>query len=160
VEKQRVLFVSTDNAARSQMAEGMLRAWADDRYDVASAGIEPTQVRPEAVAVMAELGIDISGQQTKGIDAFLGQPWAWVITVCETARHTCPAFPGASQTDHWSFDDPAKTDGAGGDTDSEERLSAYRSVGAQIADRVRMYVLVADRPYTQATHPVVDLPPR
>ena len=122
--KQRVLFVSTENAARSQMAEGMLRAWAGDRYEVASAGIEPTDVSPEAVAVMAETGIDISGQSVKGIDEFLGQPWNWVITVCETARHTCPVFPGAARTDHWSFDDPTKAVGT-----DDERLAAFRRVG-------------------------------
>lgn len=153
VEKQRVLFVSTDNAARSQMAEGMLRAWAGERYDVASSGIEITDVRPEAIEVMAEMGIDISGHHTKGVDEFLGQPWHWVITVCETARHTCPVFPGASRTDHWSFDDPSAADG----TDAE-RLAVFRRVGAEIAGRVRLFVLVADRPYTQATHEVIDLP--
>jgi arsenate reductase (thioredoxin) len=153
VDKQRVLFVSTDNAARSQMAEGMLRAWAGDRYDVASAGIEPTQLRPEAVSVMAESGIDISGHHTEPINTFLGQPWDWVITVCETARHTCPVFPGASRTDHWSFDDPAA-----GDATDDERLARYRRVRTEIGDRIRLFVLVADRPYTQATHEVVDLP--
>ena len=152
---QRVLFISTENSARSQMAEGMLRAWAGDRYEVASAGIVPTQVSPEAIAVMAEAGIDIGAQQTKGIDPFLGQPWNWVITVCETARHTCPVFPGAAKTDHWSFDDPTKADG----TDAE-RLAEFRRVGSDVAGRVRQFLLVADRPYTQATTPVIDLPPR
>ena len=150
---QRVLFVSTDNAARSQMAEGMLRAWAGDRYDVSSAGIEFKDVRPEAVAVMAEMGIDIAGQQAKGIGDFLGQPWNWVITVCETARHTCPVFPGAAQTDHWSFDDPTKATGS-----EAEQLAAFRRVGSEVAERVRLFIVVADRPYTQATTPVIDLP--
>lgn len=150
---QRVLFVSTDNAARSQMAEGMLRAWAGERYDVSSAGIESKDVRPEAVAVMAEMGIDITAQQAKGIGEFLGQPWNWVITVCETARHTCPVFPGAAQTDHWSFDDPSKASGTEADL-----LAAFRRVGAEVADRVRLFIVVADRPYTQATTPVIDLP--
>ena len=108
---QRVLFVGTGNAARSQMAEAMLRAWAGDRYEVASAGTEITDVRPEAVAVMAEMGIDISSQHSKPVGEFLGQPWQWVITVCETARHTCPVFPGAVQTDHWTLDDPSKARG-------------------------------------------------
>jgi len=151
--KQRVLFVSTENSARSQMAEGMLRAWAGDRYEAASAGIEPTHVSPEAVAVMAETGVDISGQTVKGIDQFLGQPWNWVITVCESARHTCPVFPGAARTDHWSFDDPTK---AGGTED--ERLAVFQRVGDEVAARVRQLVLVADRPYTQATTPVIELP--
>jgi arsenate reductase len=153
VEKQRVLFVSTDNAARSQMAEGMLRAWAGDRYEVASAGTEHTSVRPEAIDVMAEMGIDISGHRTTSVNAFLGQPWTWVITVCETARHTCPVFPGASRTDHWSFDDPAAAEGT-----EAERLAVLRRVAKEIGDRVRLFVLVADRPYTQATHEAIDLP--
>jgi arsenate reductase (thioredoxin) len=153
VEKQRVLFVSTDNAARSQMAEGMLRAWAGDRYEVASAGTEITHLRPEAVAVMAEMGIDISGHHTTSVNKFLSQPWHWVITVCETARHTCPVFPGAGRTDHWSFDDPSAGDGT-----YAERLAVFRRVGTEIAGRVHMLVLVADRPYTQATHGVIDLP--
>ncbi len=153
--KQRVLFVSTENAARSQMAEGMLRAWAGDRYDVASAGIAFTAVRSEAVTVMAETGIDIRDQRSKGIDDFLGQSWQWVITVCETARHTCPVFPGAAKTDHWSLEDPSATDGS-----DDEQLAVFRRVGAEIAGRVRQFVLVADRPYTQATTPVIDLPTR
>lgn len=152
---QRVLFVSTENAARSQMAEGMLRAWAGDRYEAASAGLQPTQISPEAVAVMADEGIDIGGQHTKGIDEFLGQSWNWVITVCENARHSCPVFPGAARTDHWSFDDPTKAHGT-----DDERLAAFRRVEHELADRIRRFVLVADRPYTQATTPVIDLPPR
>jgi arsenate reductase len=153
VDKQRVLFVSTANAARSQMAEGMLRTWAGDRYEVASAGTERTSVRPEAIEVMAEMGIDISGHRTRSVNEFLGQPWDWVITVCETARHTCPVFPGASRTDHWSFDDPAKAEGT-----EAERQAVLRRVAKEIGDRIRLFVLVADRPYTQATHEVIDLP--
>jgi len=155
VEKQRVLFVSTDNAARSQMAEGMLRAWAGDRYDVASAGTEigTGTVRTEAVAVMAEMGVDISAHRTTSVNEYLGQPWTWVITVCETARHTCPVFPGASRTDHWTFDDPAKAEGT-----EAERRAVLERVAREIGDRVRLFVLVADRPYTQATHEAIDLP--
>jgi len=152
---QRVLFVGTENAARSQMAEGMLRAWAGDRYEVESAGTAFTDVRPEAVAVMAEMGIDISGHHSKGVDGFLGQPWNWVITVCETARHTCPVFPGAAQTDHWSFEDPSHASGT-----DDEQIAVFRRVANEIAGRVRQFVLVADRPYTQATTPVIDLPSR
>ena len=102
---------------------------------------------------MAEMGIDISGQHSKPVSEFLGQPWQWVITVCETARHTCPVFPGAVKTDHWTLEDPSKADG----TDAEQ-LEAFRRVAKEIGDRVRMFVLVADRPYTQATHEEIDLP--
>ena len=152
---QRVLFVGTGNAARSQMAEAMLRAWAGDRYEAASAGTDITDVRQEAIAVMAEMGIDIGGQRSTSVNEFLGQPWQWVITVCETARHTCPVFPGAVQTDHWSLEDPSKAGGT-----EAEKLEAFRRVGKEIADRVRMFVLVADRPYTQATHEEIQLPPQ
>jgi arsenate reductase (thioredoxin) len=151
--RQRVLFVGSGNAARSQMAEGMLRAWAGDRYDIASAGTDITDVRPEAITVLAEMGIDIGGHHSKPVSEFLGQPWQWVITVCETARHTCPVFPGAVQTDHWTIEDPSAADG----TDAE-RLEVFRRVAKEIADRVRMFVLVADRPYTQATHEEIELP--
>ena len=150
---QRVLFVGTANAARSQMAEAMLRTWAGDRYDAASAGTDITAVRPEAIAAMAEMGIDISGQHSTPVTEFLGQPWQWVITVCETARHTCPVFPGAVQTDHWTLEDPSKADGTGA-----EKLEAFRRVAKEIADRVHLFVLVADRPYTQATHEEIELP--
>ena len=99
------------------------------------------------------MGIDIAGQRAKGIGDFLGQPWNWVITVCETARHTCPVFPGATKTDHWSFDDPSKSTGT-----EAEQLAAFRRVGSEVAERVRLFIVVADRPYTQATTPVIDLP--
>jgi arsenate reductase (thioredoxin) len=150
---QRVLFVGSGNAARSQMAEGMLRAWAGDRYEVASAGTDITAVRPEAIDAMGELGIDIRRHHSKPVSEFLGQSWQWVITVCETARHTCPVFPGAVQTDHWSLEDPSLAEG----TDAE-KLEVFRRVAKEIADRVHMFVLVADRPYTQATHEEIELP--
>ena len=98
MEKQRVLFVCTHNSARSQMAEGMLRAWAGDRFEVASAGTEVTRVRPEAIAVMTDMDIDISGHSSKSVTELLGQPWDWVITVCDQARESCPVFPGAGRT--------------------------------------------------------------
>ena len=144
MNKQRVLFICTHNSARSQMAEGLLRHYADDRFEVFSAGIDATAVRPEAVEVMAEVGIDISGQTAKALDPLLARSFDWVITVCDWARQACPVFPGAEQTAHWSFEDPEETVG------TAERLAAFRGVRQEIARRVHQFMLVAERS---------DLPP-
>lgn len=138
--KRRVLFVCTHNSARSQMAEGLLRAHACDRFEAFSAGTEATAVRPEAVQVMAELDIDISSQWSKTIDEYLGQPFEWVITVCDTAREACPVFPGAENSGHWGFDDPSSAEGT-----DEERLAVFRRVRDEINARVRMFVLAGAR---------------
>jgi arsenate reductase (thioredoxin) len=135
-----VLFVCTHNSARSQMAEGLLRHFAPDRFEAFSAGTEVTSVRPEAIKVMSELGIDISGQESKSVERFLGEQFAWVITVCDRARESCPVFPGAEQTAHWGFDDPAEAQGS-----EEERLSVFRRVRDEIRDRLRMFILAAGR---------------
>jgi len=95
VKKHRLLIVCTGNSARSQIAEGLIRQEAGDRFDVSSAGTQPTQVRPEAVGVMRELGIDISGQRSKPLAEFEGQTFDFVITVCDKAREECPVFSGA-----------------------------------------------------------------
>jgi arsenate reductase (thioredoxin) len=134
----RVLFVCTHNSARSQMAEGMLRAWGGDRFEATSAGTEATRVRPEAVEVMREVGIDISGQTSKSVQPFIGEAFSWVITVCDSARETCPVIPGASQQAHWSIDDPAAVEGT-----DDERLEAFRAARDAIRDRVRDFVLAA-----------------
>src|SRR3954454_7602154 len=112
ITKQRVLFICTHNSARSQMAEGFLRAWGADRFDVFGAGTEATEVRPLAIEVMEELGIDISGQTSKTLHRYLGEPFDWVITVCDQAREACPVFPGAENTAHWGFDDPSAATGS------------------------------------------------
>ena len=121
--KQRVLFLCIHNSARSQMAEGALRSLAGDRYEVFSAGIEAGTVRPEAVAVMREIGIDISGQRSKKVDELAGRPFDLVITTCDEAREACPMFPGAKRTLHWSFPDPAAAVGS-----ESDRLAAFRRV--------------------------------
>ena len=133
---QRVLFLCTHNSARSQMAEGLLRAWASDRFDSFSAGVEATEVRPLAIRAMAEIGIDITGQSSKRLDDYLGQPFDYAITVCDEAREACPFFPGAARQLHWSFDDPS---GATGDEDA--RLAVFRRVRDEIGDRIRMELL-------------------
>jgi arsenate reductase len=136
--KQRVLILCTGNSARSQMAEGLLRHDAGDRFDVESAGTVPSRVRPEAIAVMAEVGIDISGHRSKHVCEFEGRPFDFVLTVCNHARETCPVFFGAAQRLHHDFEDPAGVQ----DTDSE-RLAAFR----RVRDQLRRYLheLVASK---------------
>jgi arsenate reductase len=140
MERLRVLFVCTHNSARSQMAEGFLREYGGDRFEVHSAGTEATAVRPEAIRAMDEVGIDISGQQSKTVDRYLGQSFAWVITVCDQAREACPVFPGAAETAHWGFDDPSEAQGG-----EDERMAMFRRVRDEIARRVRIFALAASR---------------
>src|SRR5918995_2718642 len=108
-EKTRVLFLCTHNSARSQMAEGLLRDLAGDQFEVMSAGTEATHVRPLAVRAMEEIGVDISGQESKTLDRYLDQPFDYVITVCDDANEACPFFPGAQNRLHWSFEDDRKS---------------------------------------------------
>jgi len=107
-KKARVLILCTGNSARSQMAEGLLRRHAGDRFAVFSAGTRPAGLNPNAVKVMAELGIDISSQRSKSVDEFSGQAFDYVITVCDQAKESCPIFPGAGKQIHRGFDDPAE----------------------------------------------------
>jgi arsenate reductase len=106
MKKIKILFLCTGNSCRSQMAEGLLRHLAGDRFEVSSAGTVPAGVNPSAVEAMGELGIDISGQRSKHVDELLGRPFDLVVTVCDRAREACPVFPGAARVLHWSFDDP------------------------------------------------------
>ena len=144
-DRQRVIFVCTHNSARSQMAEGMLRTFGGDRFEVFSAGTEPGEVRPEAIEVMREIGIDISGQRSKGIDQFIGESFAWIVTVCDDAKEACPTIPGAREQAHWSIDDPSAVEG-----DANARLDAFREARDIIRDRVHIFALAAGRD---------DLPP-
>ena len=136
----RVLFVCTHNSARSQMAEGMLRAWGGDRFEAFSAGTEATHVRSEAIEVMREIGIDIGEQRSKTVAPFLGEPFSWVVTVCDAAKESCPVIPGAAQQAHWSIDDPSEVEGSEG-----ERLAAFRSARDDIRDRLHMFLLAVGR---------------
>jgi len=135
IAKQRVLIVCTGNSARSQMAEGLLRHAGGDRFEVFSAGTRPSRVRPEAIAVMREIGIDISGQRSKSVDEFVGRPLDFVITVCNSANETCPVFPGGVTRLHWPFDDPAAVD-----SPEEVRISAFRQVRDQIRGRIMAFL--------------------
>lgn len=131
----RVLFLCTHNSARSQMAEGFLRALAGDRFEAASAGTEATRVHPLAIRVMDEVGIDLTGHTSQIIDAFLGQRWDYVITVCDNAHERCPVFPGQTIRLHWSFDDPSQATGT-----DEDRLAAFRRVRDEIVARIREWL--------------------
>lgn len=135
---QRVLFICTHNSARSQMAEGLLRRLGGERYEAFSAGTEATHVRPLAIRAMAELGIDISGQQSKTLDRYLGESFDDVITVCDAAAEVCPIFPGAKRRRHWSFEDPSKATGS-----EDEQLAVYRRVRDQIRARIEKELLTA-----------------
>jgi arsenate reductase len=133
--KKRVLVLCTGNSARSQIAEGLLRHEADKRFEVYSAGTQPTQVRSEAVEVMRELGIDISGHRSKPLAEFAGREFEFVITVCNRAREQCPVFSGAPERLHWPFEDPATFV-----QDGEERLRAFRSLRDRIHARVMVFL--------------------
>ena len=133
--KKRVLFLCTHNSSRSQMAEGLLRTIAGDRFDVFSAGTESTEVQPLAIEAMRERGIDISGQSSKTLDAFAGQRFDYVITVCDQANESCPVFPGATERMHWNFDDPRAAT-----CTAEERLAVFRRVRDEIRERLLEFV--------------------
>jgi arsenate reductase len=132
--KKRVLILCTGNSARSQMAEGLLRNDAGDRFEVKSAGTKPGQVRPEAIAVMKEIGIDISGHRSKHMDEFQDQSFDYVLTVCDNAKESCPVFPGPSKRIHKSFEDPAAFQGT-----EEERLALFRQVRNEIRDYLKTF---------------------
>ena len=134
MKKKRVLFVCTHNSARSQMAEGLLRYMAGDRFETFSAGTEKTHVRPLAVEAMRELGIDITSHTSKTLDNFDGQQFDYVITVCDRANESCPLFSGGTERLHWSFDDPTAATGS-----DEERLEAFRVVRDAIERQLRLF---------------------
>jgi arsenate reductase len=134
-DKKRVLILCTGNSARSQMAEGLLRHLAGDRFEVESAGVEPSHVRPQAIAAMQEIGIDISGHRSKSVDEFSGQEFDYVITVCDNALERCPVFPGKTERIHWSFDDPANAEG-----DETAVLAVFRRVRDEIENRLREFI--------------------
>ena len=135
VLNRRVLILCTGNSARSQMAEGLWRHLSKGRDEVFSAGTRPTQVRPEGIAAMQEIGVDISEHRSKSVDEFVNQQFDLVITVCDNANESCPVFPGAAQRLHWPFTDPAAVEGT-----FDERLSAFREVRVLIADRIQGFL--------------------
>jgi arsenate reductase len=117
------------------MAEGLLRTLGGDRFDVASAGTVATRVHPLAIRVMSEIGIDLGRHTSKTLDRFLGEPWDYVITVCDQAGERCPIFPGRATRIHWSFEDPSAASG-----DEAERLAVFRRVRDAIGQRLRAWL--------------------
>ena len=132
---KRILILCTGNSARSQMAEGLMRRATDGDTEVFSAGTKPSLVRPEAIAVMSELGIDLSGHRSKSVDEFAGREFDYVITVCDNANEACPVFPGKTKRLHWPFEDPAGVAGS-----EEERRTEFRTVRDQIRAKIAEWV--------------------
>jgi thioredoxin type arsenate reductase len=136
----RVLFLCTHNSARSQIAEGLLRARSNGEIDVYSAGTLATAIHPLAIRALAEMNIDISKQYSKSLDQFIGDPFDYIITVCDRARESCPVFPGDPQRIHWSFPDPAAVEGS-----QEERYKAFRETSIQMLTRISYLLLMIRR---------------
>jgi arsenate reductase len=134
IKKIRVLFLCTSNSARSQMAEAFLRTYAGDKYEAYSAGLEPKEIHPLTKKVMAETGIDISGQYPKALKDYMGRVhFGYLITVCDEAEDKCPStFPGMGRRLHWSFEDPARFTGT-----EEEKLNKFREIRNQIRQKVQ-----------------------
>lgn len=133
--KQKILVLCTGNSCRSQMAEGYLRHLACDRFEVASAGLEPSVVNPKAIQVMQEDGVDISHHTSKDVGQFVGQQFDYIITVCDHAREHCPYFPGQAERIHWSFEDPARAVGS-----EEEILDVFRHVRDKIKATLKQFI--------------------
>ncbi len=128
-EKKKILILCTGNSARSQMAEGLLKHITQDKYEVFSAGTKPSIVRPEAIKVLAEMGIDISNNRSKSVDEFANKEIDYVLTVCDNARENCPYFPANIKLIHHSFADPADVQG-----DKATLFKAFRQVRDQIQE--------------------------
>lgn len=134
---QKVLFLCTGNSARSQMAEAFLRQYGGERFEAHSAGLEPKGLNPFTVEVMAEVGIDVTGQVSKGVETYLGRTlFQYLVTVCDDAERNCPTtWPGVSTRLHWSFEDPAAVSGT-----EEEKRAKFREVRDQIEAKVKAWL--------------------
>ncbi len=133
MSKQRVLFLCTGNSARSQMAEGLLRQMAGERFEVCSAGTRPAGLHPNAVRAMAEIGINIREQRSKSVEEFAGQSFDYIFTVCDAARQQCPIFHGGGRRIHQSFEDPAAVP-------ADRQLEVFRAVRDQLRERIEQFV--------------------
>lgn len=132
--KMKVLILCTANSARSQMGEGILRSLAGDALEVVSAGTSPSIVNPYAIRAMAEMGLDISGHRSKHLNEFINEEFDYVITVCDQAAETCPTFPGPAKRIHFSFPDPAATEG-----EEEATLALFRAVRDAIREQLERW---------------------
>ena len=137
MSKLRVLFLCTGNSARSQMAEAFLRKYGNERFEAHSAGLEPKDLNPHTVEVMKEVGIDVSGQKSKGVNVYLGKVlFQYLITVCDDAEKNCPTvWPGVNKRMHWSFEDPAKFEGT-----EDQKLAKFREVRDLIDKKIKSWV--------------------
>jgi arsenate reductase len=136
MKKPRVLFLCTGNSARSQMAEAFLRKQAGDRFEVYSAGLEPTEINPYTMRVMQEAGVDMSGQRSKSLQEYMDKVnFGFLITVCSNAERKCPIFPGMGMRLHWPFEDPAAFEGT-----DEAKLEKFRQVRDQIEARITAWL--------------------
>ena len=144
----RVLFVCTGNSARSQIAEALLRQYGGDDFAAFSAGTEPKGVNPFTVRVLSEVGIDWSAARAKSVREYLGEPFDYVITVCDRARQTCPVFPGDHNSLHWGLDDPAEVVGS-----DAERLAAFRRTQMEVSVRLRPFIELARRAHRAEAAP-------
>jgi len=135
----RVLFLCTHNSARSQMAEAILRHFGGNRVVAFSAGSQPTEVHPEAMCVLAAMGIDISQQHSKHLDSFADQSFDYIITVCDRVREVCPLFPNDPERVHWSFPDPAAIE------DADERTRAFQQTAQQLVVRIQYLLTIIER---------------
>ena len=142
-EPIRVLFVCTGNSARSVMAEALLRQQGGAAFDVYSAGTEPRGINPLTVRTLEAAGLDASWARSKSVTEFLGQPFDYVITVCDQARQSCPVFPGVHESLHWGYEDPAAAEGT-----EEERLEVFRRVFIGLGQRIAMFIPIALREST------------
>jgi arsenate reductase len=134
----RVLFVCTGNSARSLMAEALLRHEGGAAFEVHSAGTEPKGINPLTLRTLEGAGIDASSARSKSVAEYLGQPFDYVITVCDQARQTCPVFPSAHESRHWSYEDPAASEGT-----DEERMAVFRHVFLQLGERINQFIPLA-----------------
>lgn len=135
MRKKRVLILCTGNSCRSQMAEGILRHWGGNRFEVFSAGTKPSQVNPVAIGVMKEIGIDISEHRSRHVDEFKGQTFDCIITVCDNVKESCPVFPGGVKFMHWPFPDPPHNKEI-----DEEVIQEFRKVRDMICEKFRNFV--------------------
>ncbi len=140
VPKISVLFVCTHNSARSIMAEALLRAKGGEAYEAFSAGTEATEVRPLTLRVLEDAGVPTEGLRSKSFEEYLGRTFDYVITVCDSARQSCPVFPGEGARFHWGYDDPSVATGT-----EEERLAAFERVFTAISQRIDLFMNATDK---------------
>src|SRR5438067_2882713 len=135
MDKKRILFICTGNSCRSQMAEALMKHFGGDRFEAFSAGSIPAgYVHPLAISTMREMGIDISGNESKSLDIYLREPWDMVVTVCDDAKEACPFFPGGKLRAHWGFEDPAKFEGT-----PQEKQEFFRKIAKEIEGKVKEF---------------------